>query len=234
MNADGKSAKKKRTGKIEQFRLEGTITKMNIDDGLSGVEISEKLKEQGYSVSPATVCRWLKSQREAQAEDAGRIFSDHVAKELPKDLEALERMEALCLKWADEDGADRVQRIAGWAKVAQLVPEYARRLTDYHNRGEKERAGMVKDFITEIMGILMEDVKLVKQRLTAIEQARKIIETKLRNAGVIKSDEKGNIVIKAYDDTSDGGPGTAPGGHPGHPSPADSGRRFLSFQGGKD
>lgn len=223
----------KRPGKIESFHLEGVISKLHMEDGLNAKEVSERLKEQGHDVSHATVCRWLKEQRENAAADANNIFSAHVAKELPKDLDAIEHMEAICLAWVNETGADRVQRLSEWKQVEQLIPEYARRLRDYANKDEKQRNAVVKQCILDVIAILNDDDKIIRQRQASIALANKLIETKLRNLGVIQQDEKGNIIIQKYD-LNDGTPGGGPGSTSIPASrPDESGRRLLTVSGGK-
>ncbi|MBC2712044.1 MAG: hypothetical protein HGJ94_13990 [Desulfosarcina sp.] len=216
-----------RTGKIAQYHLEETISKMAYDDGMTGKEISVRLIEMGYKVSHPTVCRWLKKQVEHARTQSEKIFTDHVAEHLPKDLDALEAMEALCLTWANESGADRVQRLSSWKQVTQLIPAYAARLIAFTTLETKEKNAEVKAFIRELMAILVEDINLVRQRLAAIGQGTKIIETKLKNAGLISDADKGNVVIKGYDDA-----GGAAGPEP--PTAPETQRRLLAFKGGRD
>jgi hypothetical protein len=187
-----------KAGKIEQLNLGPRIMDL-IGQGLGTHDIAAKLRAEGIKISQPTVSRWVKDAREKSQAKAEKIFSDHVERELPKDLEALEQMEKFCLAWMAEEAGEKVKRISSWRRVNDSLEEFARLLQFVPS--DKERSAHVKTIIQKIMGWLVEDINQQKQRIGAMKMATGIIEVKLRNAGLLGDSEKGRIVIKPYDNS---------------------------------
>ena len=80
-------------------------------EGMKTGQIAEALTADGYKISQPTVSRWIKAHKQKAQGAADRLFQEHVEWELPKDLDALEGMEAQLLHWAGEDPATRAKRL---------------------------------------------------------------------------------------------------------------------------
>lgn len=199
--------------KIERHNLGPRIIKLMTEDGLNGTQVAERLKAKGFPITQSTVSRWLKEQKGSSSERVNQIFAEHVEKELPKDLEALENLEKLCLEWSKEEISDKVERILTWRRVNDAFDELLQMVLDA-GRDEKARIETAKSIVKRCMLWIYEDDQNQRQRLLSIKQAQSIIETKLRFAGVIDADADGNIIIKGYGQpaATPSDPGTGGGG----------------------
>jgi hypothetical protein len=200
-----------RAGKIEQHNL-GQLVVDSLAEGLNSYDIAAKISAMGVPVSQATVARWIKDNREKNQSKASALFSEHVERELPKDLDALESMEALCLAWAKEDQADKVERIVAWRRVDEALDELLRMIREAESANDdKQRRAALKRVVARVLGWVLDDVKDQSQRLASMKMATGIIETKLRNTGLLGDNDKGRIIIKPYDESRPLGEGGGPG-----------------------
>jgi hypothetical protein len=187
-----------RAGKIEQFNLGPRIV-AGLDAGQTSRQIASALRSDGFNISQPVVARWIKEQREKNLSRAEQVFSEHVDRELPKDLAALEEMERLCLSWSGEEPAAKAQRISAWTRVADSLDDFVELVTGVPHQDEKGRRQVVERIYKMVLQWIISDINSQKQRLSAMKMATGIIEVKLRNAGLLGDNEKGRIIIKPYD-----------------------------------
>ena len=182
--------------KIERQNLAPRVQTLMKAGVVHGTQISAALKADGHDISPQAVNRFLAKMRDTSRPLAATIFEEHVQKEMPKDLEALEEMEAMCLVWAREAEQDIKQRVA---QAAVDLPGEAERwkglLKGMCSENPKESLAATQEAIATCLGYLTRDARFQDKRVQAINQAVKIIELKLRQAGVLQDDDRGRIII---------------------------------------
>lgn len=186
--------------KIDRLGLAGRVQKLYLQENIRTAKgIAAKLREDGVQISDASVARYLAKVKDDYRAEARKVVFDHVNREIPKDLEALEELEAMCLEWSRMDMSVLLERTASAAVlIAGEVDNWARTLSHYHldpNTTPTEKTTLVKEIIKKCLAyISMADEKL-ENRLKAIRQASGIIELKLRHATGLDSDNRGNIII---------------------------------------
>jgi len=211
--------------KIEKFGLVQKVEEM-ISSGMHTAQsISATLKKDGFDVSQPTISRWLKHVRETRSEATQQIIQDHIQKTVPADLEALEKMEAVCLSWAHEENATFAHRVAA-AKIAKHFLDWLKIIKSispeqYINPDDYKKA--ITEAVSEIMRSsllwIADDMMLQKKRLSAMRQATQIIDLKLRYSGVMGAGESGNIFFLGKEDRLEEDPTTG---------------KLMIFKGGKD
>lgn len=182
--------------KIEKHGLAPRV-KALIDSGVTtGVGIAAALKADGWEITPHAVIRFLNKARDLTRPLSAEIFERHVQQELPKDLNALEDLERMCLGWAKEPITDIQARVAEAAVALPRETEKWRAIT--HDMASHDPDAVVeatKSAIKLVLAYLTRDARFQDKRIQAIQHAVKIIELKLRQAGVLEDDDKGRIVI---------------------------------------
>ncbi len=181
-----------KAGKIEQFNLGPKILHLG-GEGKTSYEIAEYLKDEGFTISQATIARWIKKQREEHSPQVQDIVADHVAKVVPQDLDALEVMEAKCLAWAGEEPAGRAERISNWVRVRNAMMMIREDIMGLDARNATET---VDRFVRMVIGWIMEDINTQKSRIGAMRMATSIIDTKLKYSGILLGQAGGNIIIE--------------------------------------
>ena len=182
----------KRAGKIEQHNLGPRILDL-LKEGATSADIAATFKAENMPISQPTISRWIKQQREETKGTIGKILQEHVEKTVPADLEALEEMERLCLAWAREEVDQKAERISAWKKVWEAISRWIREISESK---PEEREDKCKAFAKAALRWVMEDIGLQRDRLSAMRQASQIIDLKLRYAGVLEGDGKGNIILR--------------------------------------
>lgn len=184
----------KRT-KIEQMGLDKWIQGLAAE-GLSARRIAARVKADRpeVEISDSAIIRFVGKLRQAAEDEAFDVIRKHVAKVVPDDLKALEEMESQCLIWAREAGKDRVDR------MAEAAVEIKNRVDDWRLMLQEERDVdgqriLVKKIIRDCLDLMAREDRLQAQRDKAMNTAIKIIDLKLRQAGLLDEEGKGRIVI---------------------------------------
>ena len=187
-----------RRTKIEQMGLSGRIQEL-MTEGLSGRRIAAQVKMENpdAEVSGSAIARYVGKARNAATDEAFKTIRDHVDRVVPEDLKALEEMEAQCLKWAREAGKDRVDRMADAAyEMPGMIDEWADRLLLYATkRDEVAREILVRKIQRDCLTLMAREDRLQEQRLKAMNTSIKIIDLKLRQAGLLDDEGKSPIYI---------------------------------------
>lgn len=170
--------------KIDKFQLADRILAL-CGDGLTDEDISRTLNQEAdglYTVSRPTVSRWLQGVRRARAQKTKKVYDAHIEVVLPRDLEALERLEKYFLGIAlpnfNTDSAKPVtqpcQNCKGTGKIKQLYLEEPQTRVepcpDCNGKGQVEIPPEVID---------------PRNRVAAADRVIKIIDTKLKYAGLL-------------------------------------------------
>ena len=188
-----------RRTKIEQMGLDRRIQEL-VTEGLSARRIAAQVKIENpdAKVSESAIARYVGKVRNAATDEAFKTIRDHVDRVVPEDLKALEEMEGQCLEWAREAGKDRVDRMAD-AAVAIMGKVQLWRwmlISDTYFTGKDEDIDvLVRKIIRECLIYMAREDRLQLQRDKAMNTAIKIIDLKLRQAGLLDDEGKSPIYI---------------------------------------
>lgn len=192
----------KRQTKIDKMGLAPVVLEC-ISRGMTSYAIAAKISAEVVPIDQSTVSRWIVNNRGQAQSNAQRMFAEHIDKELPKDLDALEEMEALCLAWAREDISARSARITAWQRVMDALDDIVGQIeAAAYDPDPKKKRRTVQEFVSRVTTWVQDDYADQKRRLDAMAMGAKIIVGKLQHAGVLGSSEDFGIVIKPYDDSS--------------------------------
>ena len=181
-----------------------------LGEGMQAAAIAEILTSEGVRVSASAVSRWAKEHGAEADATAERLFSEHVERELPKDLVALEEIEARALEWSREDPTDRADRISTWARVKQALPELACEILDANGSDKEElRNAGITSVVKRILTWAVEDMKDKSDRRKDMKLAAYVIEIKLARRGVLESSGS-KVVMKFHSNHQDGSPLRSP------------------------
>lgn len=184
-----------RTTKVDKLGLSDEIQSL-ASQGMSGRSIAARIKtiHPEIDISESAIIRYVSECKAAAHEEAFAKIRRHVDRVVPDDLKALEEMEAQCLEWAREAGQDRVERMAeASVQIAGWIDRWRYMLLE-----EKDADGqqiMVKRIIRDCLELMAREDRLQRQRDAAMNTAIKIIDLKLRQAGLLDEEGKGRIVI---------------------------------------
>jgi DNA-binding transcriptional ArsR family regulator len=167
--------------KITTLKLEKPIEEFISQGITSSTVISDELKKLGYNISQPTVSRYLKRLQAARKEETKSIMEDHINKQLPADLTALETMEAKCLEWAQESNEKFAHRLAE-EHILATAEEWFELITTLATAEQKEKNKALKTIMSQCFRWMADDLKLQTARLAAMGRASSIIDMKLRYA----------------------------------------------------
>lgn len=188
-----------RMTKIDQLEL-GPMVLECLAQGMNSYSIAAKITAEVTPISQPTVSRWIGANRRASQNKAKRLFDEHIEREIPKDLDALEEMESICLDWARESLEVRTERLMAWERVVESLDDMAVALMSAASEGEaKERRIKAKAIVARILAWVLADNSDQKRRLDAMAMGVKIICGKLQHAGVLDGNEEWGVTIKPYD-----------------------------------
>jgi len=175
--------------------MDGRIQEL-VADGLSARRIAARVKIDypDAEVSDSAVIRYVGKVRGAASDEAFDIIRKHVDKVVPDDLKALEEMENQCLEWAREAGQDRIERMAEAAELIRGKIDLWR-LMLLEERKPEEQMVLVRRIIRECLELMAREDRLQNQRDKAMNTAIKIIDLKLRQAGLLDDEGKSPIYI---------------------------------------
>lgn len=201
-------------GKIEKLGLAVQILEWNTQ-GVSTLEIANRLNKTGIEINQSTISRWLKVQRETARPETAKIVADHVQKTVPADLDALEEMEAQCLARSREMKGDFSHRLAAiyieedlplWcdmirsAEAMMTSREIAVEVADCRVDGiknEDDKKSPLKKAVESIMRqclvYMANDQSLEKMRISARRTVAQIIDLKLKYSGILDGSQGGGI-----------------------------------------
>ncbi len=182
----------KKVDKITKHNLGPRILQLLTEKGRNSGQIARILTDEGFKISQPTISRWLSKERETHKDEVKDLVHNHVAKVVPDDLNALEDMEKQCLEWAKEGPDIRSERISAWPKILDTFNEVKNSLL---TADEKEFIKAMKAFYQRCLHWIIEDLNNQKDRLSAMREARSIIDTKLKYSGILEGITAGNIFI---------------------------------------
>lgn len=194
---------------IEKYQLGPRVETLSYREGKSDTEIARILKAEGFRVSQPTVSRYLRDVKQTAAEEVTGIIQEHLGKELPKDLDVLEKMEALTYAWAMEKDEDVIEQISDRDWFDGILPVWRKLISGITDEESKELA--MGSILREALAQVLRFLDIRKRRLYYIKSTRDAIALKLQYSGVIDSDKSGNIVIMTSE-RKDQGPGSQDGG----------------------
>lgn len=191
--------------KIERLGLAEKVSSLMVDDGIFvGREIGRILRKEGHRISDAAVNRYLAKVGRVSKSRADKIIQDHVDKVVPDDLDALERVESVSLKWFNEEPAEMADRLAEVRSTIDFeVDGWASMISRAASSTPTERVKIINTIVKTCLDYILKDERLQEKRLKAAAMAVKVIELKLAKSGMLKDDGRGRIVIvdssKEYD-----------------------------------
>jgi len=183
-----------RCSRIEALGLSGEVQAL-VATGLSARRIAVRLNNEHpeAALSESAVTRYVARVRKEAQGEAFQKIKDHVDRVVPDDLNALEEMEARCLEWAREAGQDRVERMAEAA--FGIRGEIEAWETELLTVDKEKKEATVQRLIRRCLSIMAREDRLQKARTEAMLTAIKIIDLKLRQAGLLDEEGKGRIII---------------------------------------
>lgn len=184
--------------KIERLGLVDRVHSIMVDDGITtGRAIGRILRQEGQKVSDAAVNRYLAKAGRIAGQRAERIIAEHVDKVVPDDLDALELLEKMTLKWSHEDPVELSDRLAEVSSSIEFELDVWRKLIDDAVMASDviKKKAAVGHIIKRCLGYLLKDERLQDKRLKAMAMVVKIIELKLSKAGLLKDDGRGKIIL---------------------------------------
>lgn len=214
-----------RRGIIEDRNLGSRILQLYTKEGKHETEIAEIFKAEGIQISQPTISRWLKRQRNLVSDQVGEIVQEHVKNVVPKDMEALEEMEAACLDWSREGPDEITDRLAAWPKVREQAIVWANSFMDLAASGQsKKLVEAARGMVHQVVQWVTEDFNAKAEAIKAMRMATNIIDVKLKYSGIIEGAESGNIIVHTKQPEKPEG---------GTPSSSDS-RRLVMIKGNQD
>ena len=187
-----------RKTKVESMGLGPQIEKMMLT-GISARRIAARIQAEhpDIDISDSAVIRYVGKARKEATDEAFETIRKHVDVVIPEDLKALEEMEAQCLVWVREAGRDRIERIAEAAyEIKGKIDEWVDRFLMYaEKRDDAARDILIRKIIRECIELMAREDRLQAERDKAMNTAIKIIDLKLRQAGLLDEEGKGRIVI---------------------------------------
>jgi len=201
-----------RRTKIEIMGLSDRVQNL-VAEGFSARRIAARLRNENpdLDISDASVIRFVATIREEAQTEAFQTIRKHVDKTVPDDLKALEEMEAQALQWSREAGMDRMERMADAAmQIAGHVESWRDILLN-----TEDVDGAVRKIIKICLTYTLREDRLQDQRIKAMNMATKIIDLKLRQAGLLDEDGKRQVVImdRTNEPLPDGAGENAKGSH---------------------
>lgn len=200
--------------KIDTLHLAPRIEALITSGTNTSQTISDALKAEGHNISQPTISRYLKKVRETRTEETQKIVQDHVQKNVPADLDALESIEGQCLEWAQEDNDTFAHRLAA-RHIAAHMSDWVDIIRQYDGEASKDplqAEDAARDAAKGMMALCLtwmaDDISLQKKRIAAMRMASIIIDMKLRYAGLIDASKDGNVFILGKDDELDKDPET--------------------------
>ena len=197
--------------KIDRLSLGPRVMQMVLKEGLSSARIAEILTADGFRISQTSVSRYIRRHRKDVEPTVSEMVMEHVQATVPKDLEAVEGMEARALAWGEEDPETQAERMAAWEKILAAIDGWTDHIRDEALKCEDKKAAAVKAFAKQCLLWVIEDLDNKKTRMAAMKLASGLIELKLRYSGVIDGAGSGNIFIMGDDRDKPAGP-KEPGG----------------------
>lgn len=198
--------------------------RMVLREGKTSGQIAEILTSEGFKLSQPTVSRYIKKKRKDIEPTVAEMVQDHVSKTVPKDLEAVETMEACALDWGAEEPETQAERLSAWEKILEGIEDWLDRIHDAKVNGPDALEKVIKAFAQRCLIWVIEDLDNKKGRMAAMKLASALIELKLKYSGLIDGEGKGSIFIM----TSDGPKGPSPA-----PKDKQEGGLTLSLVGGE-
>jgi predicted transcriptional regulator len=182
----------KKIDKITKHNLGPRILQLLTEEGRNSGQIAKILTDEGFKISQPTISRWLSKERETHQDEVKDIVHKHVAQVVPDDLKALEEMEKQCLDWSKEGPDIKSERISAWPKILETFNEVKNLLLTVDQEDVKK---VMETFYKRCLHWIIEDLNNQKDRLSAMREARSIIDTKLKYSGILEGATAGNIFI---------------------------------------
>ena len=193
-------AKRTRQTKIEKLGLQDRVAQLLRSGVVSSRAIAERINTEAagaYSISYRAVNEYIKPLREQAVSAAGKILQDHVDRVITSDLETLEDLQAILVRWAREDPAHLADRLASARmRVDGTVGRWAD-LVAAATAAEDDaaRAKVVRAIVKEALDIVLGEDRLQEQRTRAMLAALKIIQVKVDKGALMEGEGRGNIII---------------------------------------
>jgi DNA-directed RNA polymerase subunit F len=159
-----------RINKIERFELAPRVLALTAE-GKTTHEIARILTEEGdgaYTISQSTVARWLKDVRKERSEQTRQVVHDYIQKTVPTDLESINEVQA----WL----------IAQFRSLAHISIEAV---------SEALAEPITEEMFKKLIAIFPADPLDLRTRAELGMKIVRIVDTKLKYAGVLEDDESG-------------------------------------------
>lgn len=182
--------------KIERLGLGDRVQALYLQGVTTGKAIAEALCKEnpGLKLSKAAASRYLQTMKLEAKKTAFQRVTEHVDRVVPEDLDALEEIEKTALKWAKEDAADITSRTA---QAAIEIEGEIREWKALISMARSEDLGVtVRTIIQKCLAYLTRDARFQARRMASYNLAQSVIALKLKHAGLLGDEAKGNFIIR--------------------------------------
>jgi hypothetical protein len=166
------------TNKIERYELQTRVMELSIGRSTHAVSeiLTEELRAKGLDdqISQPTVARFLKAIREARAEETKNQVQEHIKEHVPADLNALEEIETWLLN-----------RFRGRVDLTDFITEKVGLTIP---KDKLLSVPQIRELAQEMAAIIDGDQKT---RAEFGMKAARLIELKLKYAGILENPEAG-------------------------------------------
>jgi hypothetical protein len=198
--------------KIEKLGLDTRVAELMT----SGINTSRKIAaalndELGddHSISYRAVAEYIRRIKGESISAASEIMQRHVDRVIRTDLETLEDLQAILVRWAKEDPAHLSERLAtARAEVQFNIDKWYSMILSAKESDENsdQRKKAVRAIVKEAVEIVLAEDRLQEQRTRAMMAALKIIQTKVDKGALMEGEGRGNIIIVDGDGNVTDGP----------------------------
>lgn len=197
-------------GKLQKLGLDKRIRELMTDGVGTAREVREILLQENpkLRIGLSTVEKFIAGERDDLQDRAQKALRRHVAGHIDADLKVLEDLERQCLAWATEDSKSQLHRMAEAAhQIRGEIPRWQAMIlaADPEDNSSVERT--VKDIIARCTAYVLEDNRMILERLKAVNKILQIIDLKLRHAGALHGEGQGRILLYMQDPSGAKGAG---------------------------
>jgi hypothetical protein len=202
--------------KIERHNLETRVADLMRSGVVSSRSIAAALNagsDGRFSISYRAVNEYVKKLRAGAVSNAGKILQEHVDRVITSDLETLEDLQRILVKWGKENPADLADRLAAARARMDGAVERWRALLDNAVGAESadKRVKALTAIVREALEMVLAEDRLQDQRTRAMLAALKIITVKVDKGALMEGEGRGNIIIVDGEGRVKEGPVTADG-----------------------
>lgn len=183
---------------IKLAGLGNRVWDMKINQKMKPALIAQELVSEGHKkVTARHVSRYIRTRRDYAKDGIRSTMTEHLNRNLPKDLQALELLEGVTLNWALETKKKFITKVFR-EKQEVFLDEFEDNIRPklmLSKFGSKEAMDCAKACLKLAADIVMDELDHRKFRLQAGKRTLEVVQTKLKFASDLAGSGSGNIYI---------------------------------------